>query len=199
VVSAPSSMFSMGNHTSLSPHNWGLDLCGGVPCDLPREVVRDAIAMSVSSRNNAPTSRVRDTTQEYARHEWPLVPMGSCSRVDDLVEPLVVDYSCFQGPSNSYSVEDVWDGMNVNSDKVSKWVASKLKSIADCIGVALSSYEHEVIHLLSRIESSNVTPKPPMQRTPPSSRRQRELRRLEFGVNYDRSCTSTSGLMVPYV
>jgi len=162
-------------------------------------VVRDAIAMSVSSRNNAPTSRFRDTTQELVRHEWPLVPMGSCSRIDDLVAPLAVDYSCFQGPSNCYSVEDVWDGMNVNSDKVSKWVASKLKSIAACIGVSFSGYEHKVIHLLSRIENSNVTPKPAVQRTPPSSRRQRELRRLEFGVNYDRPCTSTSGSMVPYV
>jgi len=84
-----------------------LDLCGGVPCDLPREVVRDAIAMSVSSRNNAPTSRFHDTTQELAGHEWPLVPMGSCSGVDDSVAPLAVDYFCFQGPGNSYSVEDV--------------------------------------------------------------------------------------------
>ena len=196
VANALSSLFSMGNQ---SAHNSGLNLCGGVPCELSREVVRDAIAMSVSSRNNALTSRVRDTTQEHARQDWPLVPMGSCSRVADSVEPLVVDYSCFQDPSNSYSVEDVWDGTNVNSDKVSKWVASKLKSIAACIGVAFSGYEHEVIHLLSRIESRNVTPKPAVQRTPPSSRRQRELRRLQFGVNYDRSCTSTSGLMVPYV
>ena len=42
-------------------------------------------------------------------------------------------------------MEDVWDDMNVNSNKVSKWVASKLKSIAACIGVAFSGYEHEVI------------------------------------------------------
>ena len=86
--------------------------------------------------------------------------------------------------------------MSVNPDNVSKWVASKLKSIAACIRVALSGYEHEVIKLLSRIESSNVMPKPAMQRTPPSSRRQRELRRLEFAINYDRPCTSTSGLML---
>ena len=62
VVNAPSSLFTIGNHSSLSPHNWKLDLCGGVPCDLPRQLVRDAIAMSVSSRNNVPTSRLRDTT-----------------------------------------------------------------------------------------------------------------------------------------
>ena len=63
--------------------------------------------MSVSSCNNAPAFRFRDTTQELAGHEWPLVPIGSCSGIDS-VAPLAVDYSCFQGPSNSYSVEDVW-------------------------------------------------------------------------------------------
>ena len=74
------------------------------------------------------------TPQELAGHEWPLVPMGSCSRVDDSVAPLAVDYSCFQGPSNSYSVADVWDGMNVNSDKVSKWVACNLKARPPVLG-----------------------------------------------------------------
>ena len=69
MVNAPSSLFFMGNHTSLSAHNWGLDLCGDVPCYLLREVVRDAIAMSESSRNNPPTSRFRDITQELAGHE----------------------------------------------------------------------------------------------------------------------------------
>ena len=50
-----------------------------------------------------------------------------CSIVDDSVAPLTFDYSYFQSHSNSYSVEDVWDGENVNSDNVSEWVASKLK------------------------------------------------------------------------
>jgi len=125
--------------------------------------------------------------------------MGSCSGVDDLVAPLVAYYSCFHSPSNSYFGEDVQDGENVNFDNVSKWVASKLKSIVACIGVAFSGYQHEMIHLLSRIENSNVTPKSSVQRTPPSTRRQRELRRLEFGANYDRPCTSSSGMTVPYV
>ena len=75
----------------------------------------------------------------------------------------------------------------------------KLKNIAAYIGVVFFGYEHEVINLLLRIERSNVTPKPNVQRTPPSTRRQRELQRLVFGVNYDSPCTSTSGLMVPYV
>jgi len=129
----------------------------------------------------------------------PLVPVGSCSGVNDSVAPIAVDYSCFHDLSNSYSVEDVLDGDNVNSDNVSNWVASKLKSIAACIGVAFSGYEHGVIHLLSRIEISNVTPKPSVQTTLPYTKRQRELRRHEFGVNYNSPCTSTSGLMVPHV
>ena len=70
MVNAPSSLFSMGNQSTLLAHNWGLDLCGGVNCDLPREVLRDAIAMSVSSRINAPDFRLQDTTQELAGHEW---------------------------------------------------------------------------------------------------------------------------------
>ena len=99
------------------------------------------------------------------------LPMGGCSRVDDSVEPLAVDYSCFNGPSNSYLVEDVWDGEKVNSDNVSKWVPSKLKNIASCIGVAFFGYEHEVIHLLSRIENSNIMPKLTVRRISPSTRR----------------------------
>jgi len=120
VVNAPSSLFSMGNQSSLLAHNWGLDLCGGVTCDLPQEVVRDAIVMSVSSCNYALASKFRDKTQELAEHEWLLVPIGSCSGVNDMIVPFAVDYSCFHSPSNSYSMEDVWDGENVNSDNVSK-------------------------------------------------------------------------------
>jgi len=82
---------------------------------------------------------------------------------------------------------------------VSKWVASKLKSIAATIGVAFSGYESEVTHLLSRIEKNSAVPKQSVQRTPSSIRRQRELRRLECGVNYDRASASSSGMLVPYV
>ena len=102
----------------------------------------------------------------------------------------------FQSPSNSNSTEDVWDGETINLENVSKWVASKLKSIARCIGVAFSVYEMETIHVLSRIEKSIVPAKLSVQRSPPSSRRYRELRKLEFGVNYDRPITSSSGLKV---
>uniref|UniRef100_A0A7C8ZC57 Uncharacterized protein n=1 Tax=Opuntia streptacantha TaxID=393608 RepID=A0A7C8ZC57_OPUST len=110
-----------------------------------------------------------------------------------MIEPLAVDYSFFQRPNKAFTVEEVWDGENLNSELVSKWVASKLKSIAVCIGVAFSGYEMETIQLLSRIEKSSVPVKTTMQRSPPSSRRLRELRRLEFGVNYNRSSSSSSG------
>ena len=80
-------------------------------------------------------------------HEWPLVSLGN---IEDLVEPLAIVYSCYDSPSNSYSAEDVKDGENISPENVSKWVASKRKSIAGCIGVAFSGYELEIIQLLSR-------------------------------------------------
>lgn len=51
MVNSSSSLFSRGKQSALTTHNWGLDLCGDVPCELPREVVRDAIAMIITSRN----------------------------------------------------------------------------------------------------------------------------------------------------
>ena len=84
-------------------------------------------------------------------------------------------------PNESFSVEDIWDGENVNSGMVSKWVASKLKSIAATIGVAFSGYESEVIHLLSRIKKNTTgcrVLKQSVQRSPPAISRQRELKRL---------------------
>jgi len=62
--------------------------------------------------------------------------------------------------------------------------------------VAFFGYETEDIQLLSRIEKSNAPSKSSVQRTPPSSRRHRELRRLDFGINYDRPNTSSSGMTV---
>ena len=45
---------------------------------------------------------------------------------------------------DSFFVEDIWDGENVDYGMVSKWVASKLKSIAATIGMAISGYESAV-------------------------------------------------------
>ena len=78
-------------------------------------------------------------------------------------------------------------------------MASKLKSIAATIGVAFSGYENEVIHLLSKIEKNSVVLEQSVQRTPSAVRRQRELRRLEIGENYDRASASSSGILVLYV
>jgi len=71
--------------------------------------------------------------------------------------------------------------------------------VAVCVRVAFSGYEHEVIHVLSKIKNSNVTPKTSVARTPPSTGRQRKLPGLEFGVNYGRPCISSSETMVSYV
>jgi len=104
--------------------------------------------------------------------------------------------------NESFSVDDIWDGESVNSGLVSKWVASKLKSIAATVGVAFSGYENEVIQLLSKIEKSSFgggVVKQSTYRPPPANRRQRELKRLEFGVNYDWNNASSSGMMDPYV
>jgi len=86
----------------------------------------------------------------------------------------------------------------LNAEIVSKWVASKLKVIAGCIGVAFLGHEMETIQLLSRIERSLAPVETSAVRSPSSSRRSRELRRLEFGVNYDRLTTSSSGGKVSY-
>ena len=74
-----------------------------------------------------------------------MISVGPPSGSEDLVAPFAVDLSFLQNSNESFSVEDVWDGQNVNYKKVSKWVASKLKGIASCIGVAFSGYETEVI------------------------------------------------------
>jgi len=65
--------------------------------------------------------------------------------------------------------------------------------------VAFSGYENKVINLLYRIKKNAITPKPSVLRTPPTIRRQRELKRLEVGVNYDTAGSSSSGMLVPYV
>ena len=124
---------------------------------------------------------------------WPVTMEEITTKGKESVEPLAVDFSFFQKPCTNYSAEEVWDGEKLNSDIVSKWVASKLKSIAGCIGVAFTGHEMETIQLLSRIERSLTPALNSAQRSPSSSKRSRELRRLEFGVNYDRLATSTSG------
>ena len=42
------------------------------------------------------------------------------SNVEDVETPLVIDFSFLQSSSDSFLVEDFWDGENVNSANVSK-------------------------------------------------------------------------------
>ena len=65
-------------------------------------------------------------------------------------------------------------------------MVAKFKGVAACLGVAFSGHENEVINLLFRIKKNAVTLKLSFLRKPPAVRRQRELERLEFCVNYDR-------------
>ena len=114
-----------------------------------------------SNLNNGIGSKgVWSNRQEEDAQVWPLVKSGHTSRGEERYEPLAVDFSFFQSPGVGYSVDDVCDGEALNAEMVSKWVASKLKSIAGCIGVAFSGYELETIQLLSRIEKSIATAKP---------------------------------------
>ena len=73
VVNPP--LFPMGNHSSHS-----VDLClgvfGSVPCDLPREVIRDSLAMSLESRTNASFSGVGVNNYEHSVYDWPLVSVA---------------------------------------------------------------------------------------------------------------------------
>jgi len=83
--------------------------------------------------------------QEAPVKEWHLAMIGNNARGEALLKPLAVDYSFFQRPSKAFSVEEVWDGENLNLELVSKCAASKLKSIPSSIGVAFSVYEMETI------------------------------------------------------
>jgi len=118
-----------------------LGVYGSVPCDLPREVVRDALA--IKSSVWCYCFRQGLNFFEPSENVWRLVSVAQ-SNDEDVVTPMAVDFSFLQSAQDLFSVEDIWDGENVDSGMVSKWVASKLKSIAATIGVAISGYESEV-------------------------------------------------------
>ena len=156
---------------------------------MPREVVRDALPVNLGARCAATVSGQGLNLFEPSENVWPLVSVAQSNDLDE-VTPFAVDFSFIQSAQDSFSVEDIWDGDNVDSGMLSKWVASKLKGIAATIRVPISGYEYEVTQLLSRIEKNSAghgVPKQSVQRTPPAVRRQRELRRFEFGVKYDRT------------
>jgi len=122
------------------PVNLGVGVYGNVPCDLPREVVRYALAISLDSQSYASCSGVGLNECVHSKNASPIVSVAR-SNVENKDIPLAVDFSFLQNPSESLSVDDIWDGESVNSWMVPKWVASKLKSIAATIGVAFSGYE----------------------------------------------------------
>ena len=164
----------MGLQSSLLGVEWGLDLHTNFPRELPGEVFKDALMLSLSNSGNSSDAEFLET-------------------------PLAVDFSFQQRPMDSFSAAGIWEDGKVDSMKVSKWVAAKLKGVAACLGVAFDGYEDEVANLLARIERNSVSPKPSVPRTPSAVRRQRELKRLEFGVNYEKAGSSSSGMLVPYV
>ena len=151
----------------------GFGLPNNLPCGMPSEVIDDALKLSSGSSEKSLDA--------------------------ELETPLAVDYSFRQSQVGSFSVEDIWEDGKVDSRKVSKWVAAKLKGVAACLGVAFSGYEDEVANLLARIERTSVISKPSVLRTPSAVRRRRELKRLECGVNYEKAGSSSSGMLVPYV
>jgi len=168
-----------------------------VPGELPRDVACDTLLLTTGS--SGPSSAMVNSNDLRNRLEWPALQMGSPADIEIMETPLAVDFSYQQNPIDSFSAEGMWEGGKVDSEKVSKWVVAKLRGVAACLGVAFSGYENEVINLLSRIEKNGVLSKTSVLRTPPAVTRQRELKRLEFGVNYERASSSNSGVMVPYV
>jgi len=100
--------------------------------------------------------------------DWPII-LASASRLEphDLGQ-LVADFAFphNQGEGEN-SVNNVWDGSNINSDNVSKRVANKMKRIASCIGVAISGHENENAQLVSRIENQNSAAKQSSLKTAP--------------------------------
>jgi len=67
--------------------------------------------------------------------------LENTSKGKESYESLAVYFSFFHRPCIDFSVEEVWDGENLNTEIVSEWVASKLKVIAGCIGVAFLGHE----------------------------------------------------------
>jgi len=61
-----------------------------------------------------------DKEVEASIKKWPLALIENTSRGKESFEPLAVDFSFFQRPCIEYSVEEVWDGENLNSEIVSR-------------------------------------------------------------------------------
>lgn len=87
VVNSSPYLFSMGNHSSHSVE-LGLGVFGSVPCDFPREVVRDALAMNLGLCNNASYSGVSVNNCEHSVHDWLLLLVAQ-SNAEDVLQLLI--------------------------------------------------------------------------------------------------------------
>lgn len=164
---SPPSFFSVGNHVV---QNWNVGLSRSLPYDLPREVAKDGLIMSIGPCG--PSKPTVSVHVDYpSQTNSPLVELSEPQLDLNVLEPLAMDFSCLCNPSENCHVNDIWDGSNIYSENVSTWVASKMKSIAFCIGVAISGHEKEVAQLLSRIEKKNCVPKQASLRTAPAIRK----------------------------
>ena len=85
----------------------GLGALGGVPCDLPREVVRDALAINLGVRSTASFSGEVDKRCEHSVHyDRPFVSSAQ-TNVEDAKTPLAIDFSFLQSSTDSFSVKDI--------------------------------------------------------------------------------------------
>jgi len=87
-------ILSVGSQYSL-PADLELGVYGSVPCDLPREVVRDALAVNLGARCGATVSGQGLSVFEPSENVRPLVSATQANGEDD-VTPLAVDFSFLQ-------------------------------------------------------------------------------------------------------
>ena len=80
-------------HRDFQPVNLGLGVYGSVPCDLPKEVVRDALAISLGSQSSASFSGAGLNDCDHSKNVWPIVAR---SNVKDAETSLAVDFSYMQ-------------------------------------------------------------------------------------------------------
>ena len=92
-----SSLFSVGSSLQL-----GVGLYGSVSCDLPQDVVRDALVLSVGQRNFGGVSKDNFARGEPPVHNWPLISVGPPSGSEDLVALLQLISLFFKIPMSLF-------------------------------------------------------------------------------------------------
>lgn len=125
------------------------------------------------------------------------------SDVDELAlvpAPLEASPLCSVGTVEWLSLDDPLSeaGPEESGDfeVVSRWVLEKMRLVAKSAGISFREVEKEAIHLFSLLEQRRVVSSPRPKRSPASSRRGKELKRLTFGVNnYRRGPSEVVGLL----